>query len=151
MMVQIATDKQSAQSEAQADFARSLRRNFFRKLIRKTGPLTSFDHVYADLDNKSRVDRGQRTIPIAQISGSLGRENDFDRDFNPGNKRTRSRWISIWYAHQQGISLPPVSLHKVGDRFFVEDGHHRISVAKTMGQKYIDAHVIEYTAQRVVN
>lgn len=145
------TDRQSIQIEAQADFARSLRRNFFRKLIRKLGSLESFDYVYTKLKDKSRVDRGQMTIPIAQITGSLGRENDFDEDFNPRNKRTRSRWISIWYAHQQGISLPPVSLHKVGDRFFVEDGHHRISVAKTMGQKFIDAHVIEYTAQRVVN
>jgi hypothetical protein len=145
MTVYTSTDKHSMQVEAQADFARSLRRNFYRKLIRKAGTLGSFEAVYANLKNKSRMDRGQMTIPIAQIIGSLGRENDFDRDFNPRNKRTRSRWISIWYAHHQGTSLPPVDLYKVGDRFFVEDGHHRISVAKTMGQKYIDAHVIEFT------
>jgi hypothetical protein len=145
MTVHTSTDRHSMQVEAQADFARSLRRNFFRKLIRKAGTLGSFESVYANLKNKSRMDRGQMVVPIEQINGSLGRENDFDRDFNPRNKRTRARWISIWYAHHQGTSLPPVDLYKVGDRFFVEDGHHRISVAKTMGQKYIDAHVIEFT------
>jgi hypothetical protein len=35
--------------------------------------------------------------------------------------------------------LPPVRLIQVGDVYFVRDGHHRISVAKALGQTEIDA------------
>ena len=143
MTVQAATDRESIQVEAQADYARVLRRNLFRKLFGKVGKLESFENVYTGLKSKSRVDRGQMPVPITQITGSLGRENDFDTDFNPRSKRNRQRWISIWYAYQQGISLPSVALHKVGDRYFVEDGHHRISVAKALGEEFVDAEVID--------
>ena len=37
--------------------------------------------------------------------------------------------------------MPPVALIQVGDCYFVRDGHHRISVAKALGQKAIDATV----------
>jgi hypothetical protein len=37
--------------------------------------------------------------------------------------------------------LPPVELIQVGDVYFVRDGHHRISVARMMGQDSIDAEV----------
>jgi ParB-like chromosome segregation protein Spo0J len=29
----------------------------------------------------------------------------------------------------------------VGDTYYVRDGHHRISVARVLGQQYIDARV----------
>jgi ParB-like chromosome segregation protein Spo0J len=38
--------------------------------------------------------------------------------------------------------LPPVELIQV-DGFFVQDGHHRISVAKALGEDYVDAEVID--------
>jgi hypothetical protein len=37
--------------------------------------------------------------------------------------------------------LPPVVLVQVGDIYFVRDGHHRISVARALGQLNIDARV----------
>jgi hypothetical protein len=40
-----------------------------------------------------------------------------------------------------GVVLPPVCLIQVGDVYFVRDGHHRISVAKVMGQEQIDAEI----------
>ena len=42
-----------------------------------------------------------------------------------------------------GVSLPAVSLYKVGDAYFVVDGHHRVSVSRQKGRKFIDAEVIE--------
>jgi hypothetical protein len=37
--------------------------------------------------------------------------------------------------------LPPVVLVQVGDVYFVRDGHHRISVARALGQLDIEAEV----------
>jgi hypothetical protein len=84
---------------------------------------------------------GSRTVPIEQIRGSQERASDFDRDFNPLQNHTRDRWVSIAVARQRGKALPPVSLVQVGDLYFVLDGHHRISVARALGQRDIEARV----------
>ncbi|MDQ4078428.1 MAG: hypothetical protein M3220_19560 [Chloroflexota bacterium] len=81
-------------------------------------------------------------VPIAQIRGSEGRCQDFDREFKPRQEHTRERWIRVATAWQMGKPLPPVELIQIGDIYFVRDGHHRISVAKSRGQTYIEADVI---------
>jgi len=55
--------------------------------------------------------------------------------------RLRDRWVSVAMTRSQYIPLPPVNLVQVGDRYFVEDGHHRISVARALGESTIDAEV----------
>jgi hypothetical protein len=45
--------------------------------------------------------------------------------------------------YYQNIDLPPVHLYKVGDAYFVRDGHHRISVARERGQQFIEGEIIE--------
>ena len=84
---------------------------------------------------------GTETVPIRQIRGSQGRCRDFDCDFYPIQNHTNSRWLRVASARQQGIVLPPVELIQVGEIFFVQDGHHRVSVARAMGQEYIEAEV----------
>jgi len=84
---------------------------------------------------------GAHAVVIALICGSESRSTDFDRDFNPLQDRTRDRWLGIAAARQRGRCLPPVTLIQIGDRYFVRDGHHRISVAKALGQKAIEATV----------
>ncbi len=39
--------------------------------------------------------------------------------------------------------LPPIEVYKVGDVYFVRDGNHRVSVARALGNKSIQAHVWE--------
>jgi len=51
-------------------------------------------------------------------------------------------------AFHQGKDLPPVSLYKLGDAYFVEDGNHRISVARFHGAEWIDADVTELRPAR---
>ena len=85
---------------------------------------------------------GSRTVPICRIKGSEGRSDDFDCDFNPMHTRTRHRWLSIAVARSCGDTLPLVELIQLGEDYFVRDGHHRISVARALGQDYIDAEVV---------
>ena len=82
---------------------------------------------------------GTQTVPINQIRGSEGRRDDFDDAFRPIQARTSARWQSIARAWLQGAKLPPVSLIRLGDVYYVRDGHHQISVARTLGQREIDA------------
>jgi hypothetical protein len=89
---------------------------------------------------------GMRTVPIDQIQGSQGRSNDFDCDWHPLQARTRSRWLGIARARSRGQTMPPVDLIRVGDVYFVQDGHHRISVARALGQLDIEAEVTVWQA-----
>jgi hypothetical protein len=72
----------------------------------------------------------------------VGRSADFDRDFVPLRSHNDQRWISINRAHYLGIPLPPIELIEVNDRYFVSDGHHRVSVARWHGQAFLDARVV---------
>lgn len=89
----------------------------------------------------NRRSLGARAVPIADIRASEDRSGDFDRSFNPLQSHTRSRWLSIATARLNGIAMPAVELIKVGDVYAVRDGHHRISVARALGEEYIDAQV----------
>ncbi len=84
---------------------------------------------------------GTRAVSLRLIRGSEGRSKDFDATFRPLNAANKSRWMSVATAHIEGLPLPRVELIQVGDVYFVRDGHHRISVAKALGQEYIDADV----------
>jgi hypothetical protein len=84
---------------------------------------------------------GLRTVPLASIVGSEGRCHDFDAGFNPRHSATLERWLSVYTAIYQGIGLPPVTLIEVRGKYFVRDGHHRISVARRLGKFDVDAEV----------
>lgn len=84
---------------------------------------------------------GLCTVPIYEIRGSECRAEDFDARFYPLQRRSQARWVSIATAYQMGIPMPPVELIKVDDSYYVQDGHHRISVARALGQEYIEARV----------
>jgi hypothetical protein len=46
-------------------------------------------------------------------------------------------------AFYRDQALPPVSLYKLDDDYFVEDGNHRISVARYHGVPDVEADVTE--------
>lgn len=84
---------------------------------------------------------GLQTVAIDRILGSEGRCQDFDAGFQPLQSHNKERWLRIAAAQLMRMPLPPVALMRVGDRYFVLDGHHRISVARVLGQSEIDAEV----------
>lgn len=90
---------------------------------------------------------GVRAVEVKRIFGSEGRTSDFDIDFFPLHEKSRERWIGLAIAHLSNLPLPPVALIEVDNFYFVRDGHHRISVARSFGQSAIDAEVITWNIQ----
>lgn len=111
-------------------------------LLRNPNRLLDLNSVIDEGQVRARHYAGVRAVPIDQIRGSEGRTADFDASFNPLSRRSRFRWQNIAQAALQDVPLPPVELIQVGDVYFVRDGHHRISVARHLGQTAIDAEVI---------
>ncbi len=93
---------------------------------------------------------GIQGVDIHKIIGTEGRAADFDLDFHPMEEESRERWVNMTLAYLLGIPLPPVELIRVGDVYFVRDGHHRVSVALALGQKAIDAEVITWRVAPVL-
>lgn len=130
------------------DFEQARRKAFWRDLfsyLTRTGNnLRSFDQIRRELPLKGWHYRGVQTVSLDQIVGSEGRYRDFDRAFFPRQSHTQARWVSIDQAYYEQKSLPPIELVKVGEIYFVRDGHHRVSVARLQKQAFIEAYVTEF-------
>ena len=141
-------------SDAQSDFARARRARMLSDIARRlrrepgdVGQILPFEEVADALGRTGQVDRGLQVVPLDAIVGTVDRAADFDRGFRPTTTRLRSRWERIAAAQRRGEALPPVSLFLVGELYFVRDGHHRVSVAKSLGREDIDAYVTEVTTR----
>jgi hypothetical protein len=132
------------------DFRRVRRGAFWRGLVNriraKQNHLPSISETLAGCTQSVHSDMGYRTVPVAQIAGSVGRSHDFDDQFMPRHEHLRDRWVNINRAYHNNVALPAVELVQVGDHFFVMDGHHRVSVARTHDQHFLDAHVVKIEA-----
>src|SRR4028119_318854 len=135
--------------QSDRDFSRARRRAFLRRVgayLRGdpgSNQLLSFDEVKDALGVIQQVHIGLREVPVSKIVGSVGRHRDFDRAFLPSKPDLGTRWKRIdqlMYKHEE---LPPVSLFKIGDAYFVNDGNHRVSVARQQGVETLDADVVE--------
>lgn len=143
-MAKAGRDVEARRREAQAfrkALTTGLGKRFWAKLTGRDNVLQDLNQVLAggQVDGRSYI--GIQSVAIALIQGSEGRVDDFDADFNPLQSHTMERWVSVAVARRRGVALPPVELVQVGQVYFVRDGHHRISVARTQGQTVIEAEV----------
>ena len=133
--------------QARSDFQRARFKAFMNRvwgtLSGQPSTLLSYDEIKEKLHIGGPIYRGVKTVRVDQIAGSLNRYHEFDRVFLPASDKLADRWQSVNRAFYQEISLPPVVLYKVGQVYFVVDGHHRVSVAREQGQIYIEAEVRE--------
>jgi len=83
---------------------------------------------------------GIQEIPIDRIVGSVDRSADFDRDFKPRRGLSRDRLASLRSAFDDG-GMPAIEVFEVGGAYFVEDGHHRVALARERRADFIDAEV----------
>ena len=113
----------------------------------KNPNLLSFYEVTKLIKPDAQYYKGLQTIPVKNIIGSENRYQDFSSAFYPRNSILRRRWENIEAAKLDDMILPPISVYKLGDWYFVRDGNHRVSVARSMGQEFIDADVVELSSK----
>jgi hypothetical protein len=126
---------------------RGRRAQFWSMLAGRARGLLDLADVEATCRVSASYDAGFQIVSIDRIRGSEGRVRDFDCNFYPLKDHNRERWLGIAEARDRGKVLPPVALVKVGDLYFVLDGHHRISVAQALGQLEIEATVIVWQVE----
>ncbi|HEX3277837.1 MAG TPA: hypothetical protein VHR40_04915 [Thermoleophilaceae bacterium] len=135
---------------ARADFARERRRRTLASVASRlrnepddVSVMLPFEEVLAALGRSGQRDLGVRLIPLDSIVGTVDRRRgEFDREFRPGPD-VRGRWERVAEARRRGQVLPPIDVYRLGELHFVQDGHHRVSVARAFGDTEIEAHVIE--------
>jgi len=141
----------SLDAQAREDFSRVRSKELFSRLIhmlkKQTHSLLSFNEVKSLLRPRAERYKGMQSVPIEKIVGSEGRYRDFNRAFLPKHDYLRNRWMSVDKAHLKDVILPPIKLYQIGSVYFVRDGNHRVSVAKTKGVMAIDAEVVEVTSE----
>lgn len=86
---------------------------------------------------------GMKDIPIEQIVGTMESQSDFDHEFRPLKSSLRKKWLNAYHS-LANRGWAPVLVHQFGDRYYVEDGHHRVSVARSLGRVSIQAKIWEY-------
>lgn len=123
-------------------FARGKKARRRAALLNQNNRLLSIEQITVGKTVHTQTYRGLMPVPIRLIQGSEERSRDFDRAFNPIRKHNMHRWMAIAMERLRGRQLPAVDLIQIGDVYVVKDGHHRISVARAMGEEYIDAKVI---------
>ena len=105
--------------------------------------LMSFDEIRSRLHLHEEHYEGVHDVPLDHIVGSVGRYKDFTATFLPKRGNMRERWSRVYALANSMEGPPPIELYKVGDAYFVRDGNHRVSVARELGAKSIQAHVVE--------
>ena len=139
----------SIEEQVDADFTRARQRAFLHRMkARLRGDPSSthalsFEEIRKALGVSNKVRLGRRVVPVERIVGSVGRYRDLDQTFLPAKASVEEKWKRIDRVFHRGEELPPVELYKVGEAYFVEDGNHRVSVARYQGVEWIEAEVVE--------
>jgi hypothetical protein len=141
-------DTGSPRADAEADFLRARRHQTISglaaRVLRKDGDdrkALSFQQVVDALGLVDEVALGIQIIPVDQIVGSVDKVRDFDPKFRPRTGRSRQRWERIAEAVRRGEPLPPIDVYRIGEIYFVRDGHHRVSVHRSLELPTIEADV----------
>jgi hypothetical protein len=140
--------RQQAREEWDQAYRKAFWANLLTNLKGKQGDLLDFNEVSHRLHLTSSIYRGVQNVPLDKIIGSVGRYNDFNRAFLPRKKSMGDRWqdVATMYLNPASRGLPPIELFKVGNFYFVKDGNHRVSVARQLKMRDIEAYVWEYQA-----
>ncbi len=131
---------------AKHDFEEARRRAAMEQVLASLrGEATSlmpFEELRRQLGGTEAEERGLQEIPLAAVVGSVGRYKDFTRTFLPKHGSSEDRWARVKTAVERE-GMPPITVYKLGDAYFVNDGNHRVSVARQRGDKSIQAYVTE--------
>ncbi|ROR91933.1 ParB/RepB/Spo0J family partition protein [Nocardioides aurantiacus] len=143
-------DTGSPRADAENDFLRARRHQTLSQLAgwlradtESAKESLSFSEVVKALGRRGEHSLGIQVIPLDRIVGSVDKVRDFDRRFRPTTDKSRQRWEQIARKTREGHYFPPIDVYKLGNLYFVRDGHHRVSVARSLGTREIEAMVTE--------
>jgi hypothetical protein len=140
-------------ADAEFDFSRARRRRALARLAARlrraddVNHILPFEEVVQALGRVGERRLGEQLIPLDSIVGTVDRSREFDRAFRPTSPRVRERWQRINLAQRRGQAMPPIDVYRIGELHFVKDGHHRVSVARALGHRDINAYVTEVLTQ----
>lgn len=136
-----------AYTQAVRDFRSARQRaslqSVLARLTGRSADLLSFDEVRETLRGRATLPQGLQEIPLDSIVGSVGRYADFTRTFLPLSDSQGERWARVRAMIEGQEGFPPIEVYKIGEAYFVRDGHHRVSVAREVRAKTIEAYVTE--------
>jgi hypothetical protein len=137
-------DAQTAFARKQRERRRERAKGWLMRRPAKSRELVSLDRELMCRAPAMRRSAGLQAIPLESIVGTAetAKTRTFDHRFRPAPS-SRRRWEGLWVAGRVGGALPPISVYRLGERHFVRDGHHRVSVAHSLGMGAIDAEVTE--------
>jgi hypothetical protein len=131
-----------------------------RRLRRPHRPLLSFHEALQEAGGTAgAVDRGILSIRVDAIVGSISRWQSLRSDFfQRGGQAMTQRFQRVGSAMLAGKVLPPIEVYKLKFRsktpeesarseYYVLDGHHRVAMARKLGQEFVDAHIVEYVGR----
>lgn len=130
----------------QADLA-----DLVARLRGRDNDLLNYDEVRRALRGAPSSSPELQLVPVTAIVGTVGRQADFTRAFLPRNDGSQERWATVYQRMLDPGGLPPIQLFRIGDAYFVQDGHHRVSIARQLGMTDIDAYVTEVQAQTALS
>lgn len=133
--------------EAESAFKKVLRKTRFNFFDRESRKIKEFKTVERENQLSNRIYLGVKEVPLGKIVGTVEKAQDFDKDFNPLREESKGRWSSVYIKYLENGSLPPVTLYKVREEYYVYDGNHRVSVAKNLNFHSIEAEVYEFFSQ----
>jgi hypothetical protein len=141
--------------QADEDFNKARFRESLARIANLIQPsrqeLLSLSEVKSLVKPKGEAYQGLTVVSIDKIVGSEGRYRDFNKAFLPKREMLRTRWKRVDKAHIQSVILPPIRLYEVGGVYFVRDGNHRVSVARSQGAEMIDAEVVKIDSEIKLN
>lgn len=126
---------------------RARKHSLFAALLGRTNRLKNISDLSLSAQQNKRY-AGLQSIPTEKIVGTISRTDDFDSEFRPQKGHLRNRWVTMFILLQSD-SWAPIVVHKAGDVYYVEDGHHRVSVARSQGMRFIEAEVWDHPSQAI--
>jgi hypothetical protein len=144
------TDPFTLSSDSRAKFSAARWQVFIGSIIKalrgQSNGLLPFETIRSELRLRHARELGLQDIELDKIVGSVGRYDDFTREFLPLRDSDEGRWRRVYDLTESTIGVPAIDVFKAGDVYFVRDGNHRVSVARTNGLNVIEAYVTEYVS-----
>ncbi len=110
-------------------------------LFRRKQKVLSFEEERAKYPLLYRRELGVHPVRVDRIVGTVGRVADMKEDFQFKGIFSKERARKVSRLMERGELGEAISVYELDGKYFVLDGHHRVSAAKRLGQEYLDADI----------